>query len=112
MARANVGSGKLLPVDSLPAGASPYGALNMSGNVWELMDQVSPPGGGALATFTQRFKAMNLAPPTNTETWYVVRGQGYGAEERLHPGGLWDSSTVPERGWAGDTGFRCVKDAQ
>ena len=43
-ARANVGSGKLLPVSALPSGASPYGALNMSGNVWELVDRGEPAG--------------------------------------------------------------------
>lgn len=30
-----LGTRRLLPVGSLPAGASPYGALNMAGNAWE-----------------------------------------------------------------------------
>jgi len=111
-ARANVGSGRLLPVSSLPAGASPYGALNMSGNVWELADQVSPPGDGAFAHFTEIFKTLKLAPPTREEPWYMIRGQSFGAKEPLDPAGLYDSSTVPERGWANNIGFRCVKDAQ
>ena len=110
-ARANVGSGTLLPVDSLPAGASPYGALNMSGNVWELVDQASPPGEGAMAQFTDLFKAYGLAPPTKTETWYIFRGQGYGAAETLDARGLSDVVTIPERGWADNIGFRCVRDA-
>jgi len=33
-----VGPSKLLPVDSFPGGASPYGALNMGGNAWEWVD--------------------------------------------------------------------------
>jgi serine/threonine-protein kinase len=111
-ARANVGSGRLLPVSSLPAGASPYGALNMSGNVWELADQVSPPGDGAFARFTEIFKTLKLAPPTREEPWYMIRGQSFGAQEPLDPAGLYDSSTVPERGAADNIGFRCVKDAQ
>ena len=111
-ARANVGSGRLLPVSSLPAGASPYGALNMSGNVWELADQVSPPGDGAFGHFTEIFKTLKLAPPTREEPWYMIRGQSFGAQEPLDPAGLYDSSTVPERGAADNIGFRCVKDAQ
>jgi eukaryotic-like serine/threonine-protein kinase len=110
-ARANVGSGRLLPVDSLPAGASPYGALNMSGNVWELVDQASAPGEGSFARFTELFKLYGIAAPTKTEPWYIVRGQSYGAQENLVPSGLWDFSTAPERGWADNIGFRCARDA-
>jgi eukaryotic-like serine/threonine-protein kinase len=111
-ARANIGSGRLLPVTALPDGASPYGALNMSGNVWELVDQLSPPGEGAFANFTDLFKRLKLAPPTRTEPWYMIRGQSFGAEEKLEPAGLYDISTAPERGPAPNIGFRCVKDGQ
>ncbi len=41
------GIGGTVPVDSYPEGASPYGALNMIGNVWEWTastDSNSPPG--------------------------------------------------------------------
>jgi serine/threonine-protein kinase len=110
-ARANVGSGNLLPVSDLPNGASPYGALNMSGNVWELMDEMSPPGPATFARFTNLFKELKLAPPTRDEPWYMVRGQSFSAGEKLEPGGLWDISTAPERISAIDTGFRCVKEA-
>ena len=111
-ARANVGSGNLLPVADLPNGASPYGALNMLGNVWELVDQASPPGDGAFAKFTEIFKELNLAPPTRTEPWYMIRGNSFVAAEKLDPAGLWDIFTVPERGSAFNIGFRCVKDAR
>jgi serine/threonine-protein kinase len=111
-ARANVGSGKLMKVSDLPSGASPYGALNMSGNVWELIDEVSAPGPATFERFTNQFKGLGLAPPTHDEPWYMVRGQSFFAGEKLEPGGLWDISTAPERSVAIDTGFRCVKDAQ
>jgi len=111
-ARANVGSGRLLPVSDLSNGASPCGALNLSGNVWELVDQVSPPGPRALAEFTKIFKDLKLAPPTRNEPWYMVRGQSFLAAEKLDPAGLWDNATVPERGANGNIGFRCVKDAR
>ena len=111
-ARANVGSGKLLPVSALPSGASPCGALNLSGNVWELVDQASPPGDVAFAEFSKVFKELKLAPPTPSEPWYMVRGQSFSAAERLDPRGLWDNSTVPERGANQNIGFRCVKDAR
>ena len=110
-ARANVGSGRTLQVSDLPGGASPYGAVNMSGNVWELVDQVSPPGRGAMAEFTTLFKELKLSPPTRDEPWFMIRGQSFSPAEKLDPNGLWDFSTVPERGWANNIGFRCVKDA-
>ena len=110
-ARANVGSGEPRPVSAFPNGASPCGAVNMSGNVWELVDQRSPPGNGAFAEFSKVFKEMKLAPPTRDEPWYMVRGQSFIAAEKLDAAGLWDSSTVPERGSALNIGFRCVQDA-
>jgi hypothetical protein len=42
----------------------------------------------------------------------MVRGQSFFAAEKLDPAGLWDNSTVPERGAAENIGFRCLKDAQ
>jgi hypothetical protein len=42
----------------------------------------------------------------------MIRGQSYGPEETLSPAGLWDFSTVPERGFTIHIGFRCVKDAR
>ena len=83
----------------------------MLGNVWELVDQVSPPGPLALDRFSKLFKKLKLAPPTAGEPWYMIRGQSFRAEETLDQGGLWDIFTVPERGSTIDIGFRCVKDA-
>ena len=112
-ARANVGSGRLLPVSALPDGASPYGALNMSGNVWELVDQMSPPGDGAFANFTDLFKRLKLAPPTRDRAVvHDARPVLLAPRKSSSPAGLYDSSTVPERGSADNIGFRCVKDAQ
>ena len=42
----------------------------------------------------------------------MIRGQSFGAKEPLDPAGLYDTSTVPERGYADNIGFRCVKDAK
>src|SRR5581483_1797185 len=68
-ARANVGTGHLMPVTAMPEGASIYGALNMSGNVWEMVDEVVTPGDGAFKRFTGIFKALKMDPPTRDETW-------------------------------------------
>ena len=40
----------------------------------------------------------------------MVRGQGFTAKEVLDPSGLFDYSTIPERGFSNNIGFRCVKD--
>jgi serine/threonine-protein kinase len=108
--RANVGSGRLMPVSALPSGASPFGALNMLGNVWEMVDEMSPPGPASFLRITNEFKKHNLAAPTHDEPWYMIRGESFFAGEKLEPGGLWDISTAPERSTSIITGFRCVKD--
>jgi serine/threonine-protein kinase len=42
--RANLGSRQPAPADAYQNGASPYGALQMAGNVWELVEQLTSPG--------------------------------------------------------------------
>jgi len=84
--------GKLLPVGSFPNGASPYGLLDMSGNVWE-------------------WTADNMV--------YESKGAGR-AEGKVIRGGAYDvtreratttyrGAVQPERGYE-KTGFRCVQD--
>lgn len=67
-ARANVkgnpklSTPELVPVDAIPEGASPAGALNMAGNAWEFVDQFQTPSPGAL----EAFKTLLEPPPTAT----------------------------------------------
>ena len=83
----------------------------MLGNVWEWVDEASPPGPATFERFKSLLKEMKLAPPARDEPWYMVRGQSFDAGEKLEPGSLWDISTAPERISSIITGFRCVKDA-
>jgi serine/threonine-protein kinase len=94
----------LRPVDSYPSGASPYGALQMVGNAWELVDkQRTPPAD------TSPFKT--LKPPAQPgEAWYMIRGES--AWESLVENASWDSNAVPGRWKDLRTGFRCAKDAK
>ena len=106
--RANVADGKaprksVLPVQSLPAGASPCGALNMTGNVAEFIGELKSPSAQAVQGFVQRLKP----PPTATEPWYTIRGGSFDA--RLAFGVAYESTSVPARFAAHDIGFRCAK---
>lgn len=102
--RANTNTRELQPVDSFPSGASPYGALQMVGNAWELVDtpRTAP---SDLRPFR------TLKPPLEPgEAWYMIRGES--AWEPLVDAAIWDSSAVPERWKDLKVGFRCVKDAK
>jgi serine/threonine-protein kinase len=101
---ANVGTQKVEAVSSRPAAASPFGALNMVGNVWEFVDQEGTP----LASTRARFAKDLKPPPEPNESWYTLRGESYA--EPLQAAVLWDVSTVPQRWKADNIGFRCVKD--
>lgn len=97
--RANAGGvyTDTLPVGSFPAGASPYGALDMAGNVWEwVADAYAPyPGSTYTSPFFGKYK--------------VVRG------------GSWNHPVEDARTTARDiahparrlrvVGFRCARDA-
>jgi formylglycine-generating enzyme required for sulfatase activity len=106
-AKANIGTGKVLPAGAMPEGASPCGALQMAGNVFELIDQPVKPSDTARA----RFMKLLQPPPAADEVWYAIRGQSFVQGEQLNPAVLYDSTSVPSRWKNPNIGFRCVKDA-
>jgi len=110
--RANVSDNRSLmvhaamPVDSFKSGASPFGALNMTGNVAEMVDAGVTPTPEAVA----RFAKLLEPPPGPEEPWCATRGGAWTsklAEVVLHQ---W--TPAPAR-WRDPTvGFRCVRSAE
>ncbi len=104
--RANVHTNLLKPANDYAAGASPFGVLQMVGNVWELLDQLGTPSDRAM----QYFSGVMKPPPSRDEPWYTIRGLSF--TEDLQDGAAWDSTTVPARWKNSNIGFRCAKDAR
>ncbi len=105
--RANIGLISLLPSNAFPKGASPYGALQMIGNAWELVNDEHSPDERTLAIFSAR-----MDPPLAAdEPWYAIRGGAYD-NPQLTARLLWDSTSVPARWRSPNIGFRCVQDAK
>jgi serine/threonine-protein kinase len=96
----------LMRADSLPSGASPSGALNMVGNVWEFVDERRAPTPSTVSAFATAL----TPPPTAAEPWFAIRGGAF--DLPLYQSAVWDSGPVPARHHAFDIGFRCAKDAR
>ena len=92
-------------MDSHAEGASPYGALQMVGNVWELIEQLTPPSEENM----ENFRILLTPAPQADEPWYQVRGESF--DDPLAQNVIWDSTTVPARWKMRNIGFRCAKDA-
>ena len=86
------------------AGKSPYGAMQMAGNVWEFVDEAGKPSPEAITFYGQSIKPK----PTADEPWCTIRGGGY--QDKLLP--AYEFATVPERLYKPDIGFRCVRDVK
>ena len=95
-----------MPASSFRSGASPYGALNMTGNVAEFVEQRVTPTPEAVARF-----AKLLNPPVGPqEEWYAVRGGSWTA--KLAEAAASNFTAVPARWRDATIGFRCVRKAE
>jgi formylglycine-generating enzyme required for sulfatase activity len=89
------------PVTSFASGASPYGVLNMAGNVWEMIAD------GYDASYYARSPARNPAGPKSKLQRMVKGGSFTSTKAVLRPAGrLGQENQLPIL----DRGFRCVQD--
>ena len=96
--------GEPLPVDRYPLGASPYGALNMAGNVREwVQDWFSP-------TYYQRWKFYTNPPGPSGGSLKSLRGGGFrdAAQQVFTYNRFAHAPASPGI----DRGFRCAMDAE
>lgn len=95
------------PVDSLPVGVSPHGALHMVGNVWEMTSSEFRP-----SNFQMFLEDLRLSFPDASDEWISIRGGSF-----LSPAEDLDLQAYSRAGWPVNLknefiGFRCAKDPQ
>jgi serine/threonine-protein kinase len=95
-----------MPVNSFASWPSPSRALNMTGNVWEFVDELKTPSEPAVKSFAQILKP----PPAAAEPWYAIRGGAF--DRPLTHGVVYEWMSVPARFAAPDIGFRCARNAE
>ncbi len=102
--KANINTSQVTSVNAHPEGASPYGALQMVGNVWEFTEQLTQPTQQSI----EIFRTLVNPPPMENEPWYQTRGESF--VEPLATNVIWDYANVPARYSNPNIGFRCAKD--
>jgi len=98
----------LASVSSFASGASPYGALNMIGNVWEWVDTQAP-----LDEHEFELLKRHISPPlARDEPSYQVRGGSchYLSDDPTKFALVVDWLPLPGRAHERDVGFRCALD--
>ena len=98
--RCNDGLGRTTPVDAFPRGASPFGVMDLIGNVWQLTNDVYDDG----SYYFGIIRGGSFYNPVSS-VWYI-RG---GPQPADNPQILLMVSPGFDR--SATVGFRCVKDA-
>ena len=101
----------MVTVDSLPEGSSPFGALNMSGNVWEwINDWYRQNYCDFCSTVNSDIPPRNNPAGPPSGTFRVLRGGSWFEEDGVL------RIKAPYRNWLEpdkrylNTGYRCAKD--
>jgi formylglycine-generating enzyme required for sulfatase activity len=95
-----------MPVSSFDQYPGPYKTLNMTGNVWEFVDDLRTPSAQAV----EYFAAILKPPPTAAEPWCTIRGGSF--KLKLPESTVYEWTSVPVRFAAPDIGFRCARNAE
>ena len=93
---------ELQPVESNLNGASPYGAINLLGNVWEWVAKAEP-----LEENDVREYVLNPVV-RREERAFQIRGGSFQQALNLHQA-VWDFAVAPARLKRSDIGFRCAR---
>jgi serine/threonine-protein kinase len=94
----------LKPVTAFPGGASPYGALNMCGNVWEWVDADQKP----TPEYLEKMRLGLDRTLTLEDAFYGIRGGYFNLP--LSPELVSEAASFPAKLGADNIGFRCAMD--